>query len=469
MNNISKEKHKKISRIATGNKNISVIITSLVIGAVLFLLDLFLSRYGLYRRIEKSLEYVLNDKLIDLYVSQLSLTFITITVTSNLSDGSNIIYWVNLVEKKLIEPKWMCFHSLTVYSFVTILYSTLSVIMNRTLGVFMFFILNIIVLSVLTFSMMGVYYNRDVKKNNLKDIFMDLFEEKSKKEKKISDEQKKLNEQYKACISSEGNSDSKKADKLKKKIEKKVARRKIEKEKNNYVRDLNKKKYEEIREGLREYSMKAFNDSDFDRLRENMELIADYYYLFTEDEFQYLKDMITTNTVGLFNNFCTKMLLNMAARYRESKENGHKLTGDMEWYSANFRYFNRENMAICEGSYADFLYDLFFSNEYFDVICQSGINNCSKGLICLKNIVKVKCRDIDNLDFESIRNRRNIFVHGMDDELREDTSYKEKGYAMFMQPFVDYCRNNDTTRIDRAKMLAFFEWKELLSKLQGWG
>ena len=116
----------------------------------------------------------LRDQMINLYIAQLSLTFITITVTGSLSDNSNIIYWENIAEKKLIAPTWTCFLAYTSYSFVTIIYSTIAIFVDRfnAPAFFLFFFLDVLFLRLLTLNMVDVYYNREEKKEKLKAAFI---------------------------------------------------------------------------------------------------------------------------------------------------------------------------------------------------------------------------------------------------------------------------------------------------------
>ena len=109
-----------------------------------------------------------------LYLSQLSFTFITISVMSVLSDSSVVIYWENIVKKKLIEPEWSCFYSYTTYSFATVLFGGIAALIGLPLVFIIFFVIDIFVLIALTYSMIDVYFRHDDKAQKLENEFLAL-------------------------------------------------------------------------------------------------------------------------------------------------------------------------------------------------------------------------------------------------------------------------------------------------------
>ena len=66
------------------------------------------------------IRYLSEDTILSLYLTQLSLTFITISVMSVLSDKTATLYWINLVEDNLISPPFTCFYAYVIYSFSTV-------------------------------------------------------------------------------------------------------------------------------------------------------------------------------------------------------------------------------------------------------------------------------------------------------------------------------------------------------------
>lgn len=105
--------------------------------------------------------------LLGYYGAQLSLTFITISVMSVLSDKSVVVYWENIAEANLIKPLFGSFASYTAYSITATVGSGISVLLGDHLAFAVFFALNILTLILLTLTMVDVYYGRDNKKKGL--------------------------------------------------------------------------------------------------------------------------------------------------------------------------------------------------------------------------------------------------------------------------------------------------------------
>lgn len=148
----------------------SVILATLLVGILLLIAGMFLPVPNI-AWLEK-LNDLGSENGLTLYLSQLSFTFITISVMSVLSDSSNIIYWENIVERKLIQPKWSCFYAYTTYSFATVLFGGIAGIMGLSLLFMMLFILDILTLMALTFSMIDVYFRHGEKAEMLEREFI---------------------------------------------------------------------------------------------------------------------------------------------------------------------------------------------------------------------------------------------------------------------------------------------------------
>lgn len=103
------------------------------------------------------------DTVLSLYLTQLSLTFITISVMSVLSDKTVTLYWINLVEDNLISPPFKCFYAYVIYSFSTITINLFALFFSNNAVFFLFFIINLIVLYLLTYSMLTVFFRQDIK------------------------------------------------------------------------------------------------------------------------------------------------------------------------------------------------------------------------------------------------------------------------------------------------------------------
>lgn len=101
------------------------------------------------------------------YTSQLSLTFITISVMSVLSEKNVIIYWENIAESRLIKPTFGCFAAFSWYSIIANIGSAAGVFIKSYTVFALFFLANILVLILLTNAIIDVYYGKDSKKKKL--------------------------------------------------------------------------------------------------------------------------------------------------------------------------------------------------------------------------------------------------------------------------------------------------------------
>lgn len=166
---MQKKSRKKLNQWVRGK---SVILTTLIIGVVLFFLAVFLPLPNF--SILKKLADLGSENGLTLYLSQLSFTFITISVMSVLSDSSNIIFWENIVDRKLIQPKWYCFYAYTTYSFATVLFGGMAALFGFSFLFMLLFIFDILVLMALTFSMIDVYFRHSEKAEMLEREFIKL-------------------------------------------------------------------------------------------------------------------------------------------------------------------------------------------------------------------------------------------------------------------------------------------------------
>lgn len=112
-------------------------------------------------------QITLSGDLLDYYIGLLSLTFITISVMSMLSDKSVIIYWENVAEAKLIKPLFCSFVAYTAYSISATVGAGISVLLDNALAFTVFLALNVLILVCLTLTMVDVYYGREQKKRAL--------------------------------------------------------------------------------------------------------------------------------------------------------------------------------------------------------------------------------------------------------------------------------------------------------------
>ena len=266
--------------IKKDSKLLKVASVSLVVGALLYraVRAIFGTSLGAY--FTDLFSDSLRDQMINLYIAQLSLTFITITVTGSLSDNSNIIYWENIAEKKLIAPTWTCFLAYTSYSFVTIVFSTIAIFLDgfNAPAFFLFFFLDVLFLRLLTLNMVDVYYNREEKKEKLKNAFI-------------------------ACS-------------------KEVVRRK---EAGTLAGSDCSREFLDMTLGMRQQTMKAYDTKDYRILNENLMFIAENLeYMQAMDDFShdmgnidYIFSCLDENTMFTVNE-CIRIILRRAPSLKVS-------------------------------------------------------------------------------------------------------------------------------------------------------
>ena len=135
--------------------------------------------------LDKIAEHFDSADMFGYYTAQLSLTFITISVMSVLSDKSVVIYWANVSEDMLIRPTFSCFAAFTYYSIGATIGAGLGIILKNSAMFILFFALNVCVLICLTLSMIDVYYGRDTKKKKLAKTLIPNINDKASYENKI--------------------------------------------------------------------------------------------------------------------------------------------------------------------------------------------------------------------------------------------------------------------------------------------
>lgn len=105
-----------------------------------------------------------NQDLLGYYTAILSLTFISISVMSVLSDRTVVIYWENIAEGKLIKPVFGSFAAYTYYSIGAALAAGVCVVLNNGIAFILFSTINIATIILLTYTMVDVYYDRESKR-----------------------------------------------------------------------------------------------------------------------------------------------------------------------------------------------------------------------------------------------------------------------------------------------------------------
>lgn len=107
------------------------------------------------------------DSARNFYLTQVSTSFIVITIMNVLSDKTNTLYWDDIVESKLVHPPYRNIKSFMRYSFLALLISTLGLISHKTYIVSLSFGINVIILVVLSYKMLDIYFNRERNRQKL--------------------------------------------------------------------------------------------------------------------------------------------------------------------------------------------------------------------------------------------------------------------------------------------------------------
>lgn len=173
-----------------------IIIGILLVGMILVGETVFF-RY--FKSIEEYLLLVIPEgSELDLLLNQYTITFLIISLLSLLSGNRECIYWVDILEHKLILPLHRNFISLTIYSFLSMLAGTIAYVMCDKLLVLEFFFFDVVILIILTMKMVGVFFEKAKIQQRLYDeIIKDLRRYLNEKdEKTFATVSNKLNGMY---------------------------------------------------------------------------------------------------------------------------------------------------------------------------------------------------------------------------------------------------------------------------------
>lgn len=134
--------------------------------------------------VETYVKSLFGDEVINniwaLLAAQLSLTFISISVLSILSDKDHVIYWKDLVDQRLLSPRFCCFAAYTYYSITAAIISCVAVLFSCTVLFLFAFTVNLVVLILLTDSILDVYFSKEKHckqmENELKEAYRKAFQ-----------------------------------------------------------------------------------------------------------------------------------------------------------------------------------------------------------------------------------------------------------------------------------------------------
>lgn len=103
----------------------------------------------------------------NLYAAQISSTFIMVTLVSFLSGSGENILWENSVRYSLVNPKVINFISITVALITNTFFSSVAFWLNYAEVYIVFFAFSLVMLTIMTYKMIGAYFARDTLKEKI--------------------------------------------------------------------------------------------------------------------------------------------------------------------------------------------------------------------------------------------------------------------------------------------------------------
>lgn len=119
----------------------------------------------------------IKENFVNLYISQISTTFLVTAFLSLLGDRDAAVYWTTAMDYKLVHPKGSGLKDFTLYSFYTLGISFIAMYIQIEWCFLFSFLINIAFLIIITWRMIIVFYNRDGIKKELKKQFEQESEE----------------------------------------------------------------------------------------------------------------------------------------------------------------------------------------------------------------------------------------------------------------------------------------------------
>ena len=142
---------------------VGILVTLLMVGAYVLVVSLgsFSGAQAIFQNLTPG----------DLYVTQISVTFIVVSLSSVFSGDSPKVYWTDITTYQLINPVLTNFIALTAYLFSTLLLSTIF-ILGGSEYLLISFGLSIIAMSILSFRMVGAYFGHASIKKKLQALYL---------------------------------------------------------------------------------------------------------------------------------------------------------------------------------------------------------------------------------------------------------------------------------------------------------
>lgn len=108
----------------------------------------------------------------DLLATQVSISFIIVSIISIFSSNGKKLYWIDIMEYKLVYPVWWNFTAITSYLFSNLILTIILKCYNKEeflLSVF----LSIVMMSILTYKMLSAFFSGERLKNKLAKEYYD--------------------------------------------------------------------------------------------------------------------------------------------------------------------------------------------------------------------------------------------------------------------------------------------------------
>lgn len=111
---------------------------------------------------DKIANFTLDESLcVDVIITQYTITFLIVSLLSLLSGSGEYVYWIDILEEKIISPRLLNFISLSVYGFISMFAGTIAFMRHELELVMIFFMIDVILLVFLTFRMTSIYFGKD--------------------------------------------------------------------------------------------------------------------------------------------------------------------------------------------------------------------------------------------------------------------------------------------------------------------
>lgn len=98
---------------------------------------------------------------VNIIITQYTITFLIVSLLSLLSGSGEYIYWVDVLEQKIISPRHLNFTSMSVYAFISMFAGSIAFLRGKSNLVLLFFAADVILLVFLTFRMTSVYFGKE--------------------------------------------------------------------------------------------------------------------------------------------------------------------------------------------------------------------------------------------------------------------------------------------------------------------